>query len=47
MITFTLSDVERSKSMSLKLGKLISRTGAELGHMLLVNSNSDITVIGN
>ena len=37
MITFDLSDLERSMSRSLRFGKLISRKGAELGHMLLLN----------
>ncbi len=37
MITFDLSDLERSMSWSLRFGILISFKGAELGHMLLLN----------
>ncbi len=33
----TLSDLERSKSRSLRFQSLISCKGAELGHMLLLN----------
>ena len=39
--TFDLRDLERSMSRSLRFWKLISRKGAELGHMLL------LTLIGN
>ena len=36
----TLSDLERSKSMSLRFRRLISCKRAELGHMLLLNINA-------
>ncbi len=36
---FTLSDLERSNARSLRFRCLISCTGAELGHALLLNSN--------
>ncbi len=32
-----LSDLERSKSRSLGFRSLVSRKGAEIGHMLLIN----------
>ena len=35
----TLSDLERSKSRSVRYQSLISGKGAELGHMLLLNIN--------
>ncbi len=35
----TLSDLERSKSMSLRFRSLISRKGVQLGPMLLLNIN--------
>ncbi len=35
----TLSDLERSKSRSLRFQSLISRKGAELGPMLLLIGN--------
>ncbi len=35
----TLSDLERSNSRSLAFQSLISCKGAELGHMLLLNSD--------
>ncbi len=35
----TLSDIERSISMSLKLQRLISRKAAEFGRILLLNTN--------
>ena len=35
----TLSDIERSKSRSLRFQSLISCKGAELGHRLLLNIN--------
>ncbi len=35
----TLSDLESSKSRSLKLQSLISCKGAKLGHKLLLNTN--------
>ncbi len=39
MITFDLSDLERSMSRSFRFSKLISYKGTELGHMLLLNIN--------
>ncbi len=39
VIIFEFSDLERSMSRPLKFWKLISRKGAELGHMLLLNIN--------
>ena len=39
----TLRDLERSKSRSLRFRSLISRKGAELGHMLLLNINLNLT----
>ena len=39
MITFDLSDIERSISRSLRFWRLISRKGAQLGHVLLLNAN--------
>ena len=38
----TLTDLERSKSRSLRLQSLISRKAAELGHMLLLNINFNL-----
>ncbi len=35
----TLSDLERSVSRSLRFQSIMSRKGAELGHMLLLNIN--------
>ncbi len=35
----TLSQIERSKSRSLRFRRLISCEGTELGHMLLINPN--------
>ncbi len=35
----TVSDLERSKSRSLRLRSITSRKGAELGYMLLLNSS--------
>ncbi len=37
----TLSDIERSKSGSLRLRSLVSRKGAELGYMLLSNRSAE------
>ncbi len=34
------SDLERSMSRSLRFQRLISRKGAELGHVLLLNTSS-------
>ncbi len=39
MITFDLSDLERSASRSLKFGRPISCKGGKIGHILLLNSN--------
>ena len=41
----TLSDLERSNSRSLKFWSLISRKGAELGHMLLLNFNRKACIL--
>ena len=38
-ITFDFSDLERSVSRSFRFRKLISRKGAELGHVLLLDTN--------
>ncbi len=38
-LNLTLSDLERSNSRSPKFGSLITRKGAYLGHMLLLNIN--------
>ncbi len=38
----TLSDLERSKSRSLRFQSLIFCKGAELGHILLLNSNRKV-----
>ncbi len=38
-LDLTLSNIERSKSKSLRLQSFISRKGAQLGHMLLLNTN--------
>ncbi len=38
-ITFDLGDLESSMSRSLRFRRLISRKGAELGHILLFNIN--------
>ena len=40
-----LSDLERSKSMSLIFRSIISRKGAELGHMLLLNMNRKVCMV--
>ena len=45
MITFDLSDLERSESRSLRSGKIISRNRAELGHVLLLNIKKE-TIYG-
>ncbi len=37
----TMSDLERSNSMSLQISKPLSRKGAELGHMLLLNKAAE------
>ena len=39
VITFYRRDIERSMSRSLRLWRVISCKGAELGHMLLLNTN--------
>ena len=39
VITFDLSDIERSVSRSVRFWRLTPRKGAELGHMLLLNTN--------
>ncbi len=39
MTAFYLSELERSLSRSLRFQRLISRKAAELGHMLLLNTN--------
>ncbi len=39
MITFDLSDLDRSMSRSLRFGRLISHKGGKIGNMLLLNSN--------
>ncbi len=39
VITFDFNDLERSMSRSLIFGRLISRKGADSGHMLLLNTN--------
>ncbi len=39
MITFHLSDLERSMSRSLRFGCLIFHKGAKIGHMLLLDCN--------
>ena len=39
LLYLTLSDIESSISKSLIFQKLISRKGAELGHMLQLNIN--------
>ncbi len=46
-ITFDFSDLERLMTKSLRFGKLISRKGAELGHMLLLNINGECKDIFN
>ncbi len=42
----TLSDLERSKSRSLRFQRLISRKGAELGPMLLLTINRNPYMVG-
>ncbi len=39
VITFDFSDLERSMSRSFRFGRLISRKGADSGHVLLLNTN--------
>ncbi len=40
-----LSDLKRLKSRSLRFRSLISRKGAELGHMLLLSNNRKESII--
>ena len=39
MIILDVSDLERSMSRSLRFRRLISCKGAELGHVLAINTN--------
>ncbi len=41
----TLSDLERSKSRSLRFRSLISCKGAELGHILLLHNNRKTYIV--